>query len=564
MKQIGKKLWIYPVSLCLIGLFFGLHYLMVYDAAFNSKDARILGMYQTLGWVLLAVGLFCIALISHFVHPVESVQSGILQKAGRFFTLTIEKTYFFTVLLFGLVYVFVLPPLSAPDEVSHYISAYQLSNTLLGTRSKVEDGHVLIRSEDLAIEDVKKDYRLQESEVGGKVVFVKTNTESPSVVISQTLENDDYMYIYENLSYLDDGKDDLGVSSFPPVRTTAIAYLAPAIGISLARVLGLGSMYLLFFGRIANLLLYVILMTLALKKLPLFKEIYFGVSLLPMSLHLAASYSYDAFIFAMYALVIAHILYLRFRADRVTVFDLVVITLLFAIVAPCKMIYAPLALLAFLVPKQKFGSNKFYLISILVVAMSIIASIMLTNFLLITEHVVGSTNLAWAGEESVSLGFMLHNPVRILRMIYNTLIYQLDFYHFSMIGQYLGNLDEILNISYFAVIVFTLCLIALGMAKQDEEIRLVAVEKWLIVAVLVLTVGLTELSMLLAWTPISSTMIQGVQGRYFLPALPLMLMLLKQKGFVFTMQKNRMALIVMCWMNAFVLMRMFAMISMRL
>ena len=54
----------------------------------------------------------------------------------------------------GILFLFVLPPLSAPDEVSHYISAYQLSSHMMGQAANAEDGHVLIRVQDAFIEDL--------------------------------------------------------------------------------------------------------------------------------------------------------------------------------------------------------------------------------------------------------------------------------------------------------------------------------------------------------------------------------------------------------------------------
>ena len=72
------------------------------------------------------------------------------------------------------------------------------------------------------------------------------------------------------------------------------------------------------------------------------------------------------------------------------------------------------------------------------------------------------------------------------------------------------------------------------------------------------------LSMMLAWTPISSKVIQGVQGRYFLPFLPVLLMSLKNDTLVLTREGNRKTLYMMCSMNAYVLLRIYGIVSMRL
>lgn len=60
----------------------------------------------------------------------------------------------------------VLPPLSAPDEISHYVSAYQLSSRMLGAPSNDQYGYVLVRSRDWAAEDVYGSYRYEVGDDG--------------------------------------------------------------------------------------------------------------------------------------------------------------------------------------------------------------------------------------------------------------------------------------------------------------------------------------------------------------------------------------------------------------
>ena len=67
----------------------------------------------------------------------------------------LEQLYLVAGLLLGLGYLFVLPPLSAPDEISHYVGAYQLSSHMLGRPANYHTGHVLIRPEDFFLQDVE-------------------------------------------------------------------------------------------------------------------------------------------------------------------------------------------------------------------------------------------------------------------------------------------------------------------------------------------------------------------------------------------------------------------------
>lgn len=78
--------------------------------------------------------------------------SGYQMCAGRQWSL--ERFFVWAALGLGIMFCIVLPPLSAPDEASHYISAYQLSNRLLGREACTEDSQVYIRPQDCLIEDM--------------------------------------------------------------------------------------------------------------------------------------------------------------------------------------------------------------------------------------------------------------------------------------------------------------------------------------------------------------------------------------------------------------------------
>ena len=87
----------------------------------------------------------------------------------------------------GLMYMVVLPPLSAPDEVSHYISAYQLSSRLMGRPARAEDERVFIRAQDVFIEDLTGVMDYEALEDGKKT----------AVVLGQKLEEGTYRTIKE-------------------------------------------------------------------------------------------------------------------------------------------------------------------------------------------------------------------------------------------------------------------------------------------------------------------------------------------------------------------------------
>lgn len=70
-------------------------------------------------------------------------------------------------------------------------------------------------------------------------------------------------------------------------------------------------------------------------------------------------------------------------------------------------------------------------------------------------------------------------------------------------------------------------------------------------------------SMLLAWTPVGSSVINGVQGRYLLPILPVLLLTLKNDHVVRTDWNDETLLYVMIGLDVYVALRIFSIVCLR-
>ena len=68
-----------------------------------------------------------------------------------------------------------------------------------------------------------------------------------------------------------------------------------------------------------------------------------------------------------------------------------------------------------------------------------------------------------------------------------------------------------------------------GLNIRGEEECVSKKERYYYVGIGIVSFMLILLSMWLFWTPISSIVIEGVQGRYFIPVLLLIVLLLKNK-----------------------------------
>lgn len=514
--------------------------------------------------------------------------------------------FFGTVMCLGILYMFVLAPLSAPDEVSHYISAYKLSNRFLGLPEADEDGYIYIRAEDDWLEDVNQEFRDWKEKNRQEALDGESgeNDAGKPIILGQTLKEETYVAIHnggavseqsaepsadsestkESTSAGDStgtgnristgdsiGMDSsvktagLCVSRQPSVRTTPLAYVPQALGFTLARVLGLNSIALLYLGRFFNLLLFAAVGALTIKRLPFGKNVFFGVSILPMSLHLAASLSYDVVILAFTGYFTAVCLDLAYKAETVKVWDVVALAVVMAVMGPCKMVYGAIAGFCLLVPVRKFGNFGKWMLSAAAVLGSFLGAMAVVNLRTVAMYTQESDSyVAWAEEAGYSFAELIHQPVRVLQLFYNTVSWQGESLYSGILGESLGNRDPVLNTPYVIILVLTACLVLLALKKPGEEIFMKIKDRLWIWFICLVIFGALMFSMLLAWTPKSSNMVQGVQGRYMLPLLPVFLFTLKNQKVVRTGTDDRLILYTMMAADVYVILRIFAVVCLRL
>lgn len=506
--------------------------------------------------------------------------SGIYLNITKF---SIVKIYPVVMLIFGLGYMYVFPAMSAPDEIAHFISAYKISNKMLGKQATVKDGHVIIRAQDLWIEDVDGEYTFDKGKSEEEKVLIPEEG-SHGKIISSKLEETSYKVFYgkgdsrNNNTYISfSGQNyEKAQSLHAPVNTIPSVYFLPATGITVARIMVLNSIYLVLFGRMANLILFILFGTLGIYFLPKFKEFIFLVSLLPTTIELAASYSYDAVMISSMIFFVSYVFFLAHEKEEFDIKDLVIISLIAGLVLPCKMVYFPMLLMLFSIPLYKFkfrgkvdGKIKkeniaFFLTSAVVVLLSWVFAMYLVNRSTVVGYSTSNTSsLEWAGEESYTIGYLLHNKLKAVKLFYNTLLLQLEYYHKTMFGAYLGHADDVVGIPYIGFLVLNIGMI-FSVFGEAKEKQLLVKERVLTGISIFFVIFLVLLSMLIAWTPISSEFIEGVSGRYFIPVLLPLLMICRNNKIAIKDETKRNIIFLFILINAISLLKIFSTVCIRL
>ena len=394
--------------------------------------------------------------------------------------------------VFGLLFLFVTPPFQAPDEYAHFYRAFQVSEGgLLAQRHDGLPGAWLPAS-----------------------VLTTADRAAPGIAFHPEKKErlEDLLALIE-MPLAPERRSFMGLPSTG--RYVPLLYLPQAVAIGVGRLLGLAPILLTYAGRAGNLAAWLCLGYLALTVAPIIEWPMLLLLLTPMSLFEAASLSADAMTNAVSFLLTAYCLRIAVgETDAISNREWAWLTLLCVMMALSKQVYLPLAALVLWIPARKFGGRRRQIVCLAVTgAATTLAWGAWTLF-------VASLHVELLPYTSVpdQLAFVLHHPGQFLRILLNTLSNQPSNQLRSFVGV-LGWLDTPLPNRFIKSYYFMLALTALATGRA--EVRVSAGQRLLAAALAAACVLALLVASYVSWTRVGEPIIEGIQGRYFIPLSPL-------------------------------------------
>lgn len=418
---------------------------------------------------------------------------------------SIEKIFLITVGSMGILYMFLLPPFSAPDEMVHFSTAYGVSNELMGKEASDVYGNVYMRTE-----DAYTPY--------GAIPSMNT-----------------YDYTFHNLFQLVDNED-MVLYSVPGIVTrNKITHLFSGLGITVGRLLHLGTVPTILLGRFGNFICYLVLVYWAIKKMPFGKYVLMMISLTPMALEQITSYSYDPVINGMAFFTLAWILDCIFVKEKVRWKEIGVLVLMALLLGPSKIVYSCMFLLCIFIPREKFDKKIYYWLTGVAVVVAIIGVNLYMNigsFIAMSGTTTTETAEAAvnnAASPYYTLSWCLAHPIDAIMIYIKTTIANGMTYILGIIGYPLGWREICLPmcVVFAFMLACGLMMIVRTKDEKSEKIKIKHTLTALIVMVIVYILVLT--SMFFGWTLAGSALIDGVQGRYFIAIVPLVALIFTRK-----------------------------------
>jgi uncharacterized membrane protein len=338
-----------------------------------------------------------------------------------------------------------------------------------------------------------------------------------------------YAAIIEDLFKVDHSViNDIPLTSYAgyPVANYPPAYLPQAIGITLARIFWINNIWVYYAGTITNLLFYALLTALAIKIIPeRFRNALIALALLPMSLHQAASYSYDTFVNAMSFLFIAYVLKLWAGDKQIGIKQIIVLILTITLLAPAKVVYGFLGFCVFIIPKEKFASKRQYWIT---AALAVALPLALTLIFKLPQIIDSATsnisrnwdiyNINW---EKYTISYVFENPLRTLKIFIDTTVQLAGFFIMSFAGAFFGafsfRVPKHWIHAYFFILLWS------TFPNRESKSELTIKDRIILFAASFCIYGAVLGTAFVGWTNYGSDLVEGAWGRYFIPiALPLL------------------------------------------
>ena len=399
-----------------------------------------------------------------------------------FFKWELHKFAFIFILLTGGLLVFVQPILNTPDETVHFDRAEMVSN-----------GVIVIDSDILEYDTIQSTVDLRNE-------LHKTYTQSGLTE--------------KEINYT--SAKTLHVAAANP----AFLYFPQALGIRIAKILHLKVIWLLWLGRLMNLLSYSLLISLGIKIAPKWKFPLFFVATLPISIQQAASCSPDAMINSLSLLLISYFLYLYSEENiKITQREIIIFSLIGVFVTLAKVTNIFLVGLILIIPKERFSNEKkvFLIKGMVIVGIVILGGVYYLytmSFPMNLEHKAYLESIEAEVVAGKQLQYILNNTLKWMHDFLASLIEQADNYVITLNS--FGWLDygySILNI----IVVFELGKVCI----QEQGVAISQVGKFLIFLMVGGIYCATCLALYISWTSVGASYVSGVQGRYFIPMIAL-------------------------------------------
>ena len=286
------------------------------------------------------------------------------------------------------------------------------------------------------------------------------------------------------------------------------------------RMLGVSFSWAYVLSKLPSALIYSLLCYRAMREVKSGKMIVAAVAMIPTALFLAENYSYDFWLNGFTLWAVAAVVGAMQRSQPVTARTMAKILVLFVLGLLVKAVYAPLALIALLIPRRRFTSEKgavWARVAVVLVTLGILATFAV-------PMMVGG-----AGEGDVRGGSDVNAAEQVFYVladfphyIFGVLLpFMLDYLNPVHCGEYLGQYAYLgIAPAPFYLVSFALLIFTCVTDHSEEDAAICTWKSRTVTGVVCwVCLCLAASALYVSFTPVGSSTIAGFQFRYIIPVL---------------------------------------------
>lgn len=439
---------------------------------------------------------------------------------------------FAIIMTFGSFFVIFSPVFDSLDEPAHYARAQHIS-----------EGNFFLKNEEEALA-FSKDYQFLTEMTGYNGVNRLNPTKN---------------FFASDLFSKKHNKEKQIETKIKATRTYgSIVYIPGAMGLKIGEIISGGNLGVMFYlGRFFNLLMYALMAFFAIKMAGRFDLLvgFFAIQHLPV--YLAASFNQDAFFYGLSLLILAKLINLFDKEEKIDYKDVIQMTIYCSLMVFTKLPSIALIGLMIFIPRERYESRKLYYYNFLAIFIVLGIALLWLKYYSTME----ATDLPGSVNQAEQLKYIIDNPSNFIQSLaVGVLSTPLKFKQYFTFGwsYHYSEHAHMLSLPIFGAMLL--------MFPLKFKHKVTNWFKFALSGVILAIIVVTNIILYLTFTGVGESTINGVQGRYFYGLLVLLPFLtnlsdkifigdgLDERGVIdmerFTHIILLLAILVLTWMSA--------------
>ena len=413
------------------------------------------------------------------------------------------KIAFISILLFGIICAMIVPISDVSDEPEHL------------TRAEITSRGVIFphwTGEELGVDRL---YNVTEGEVSDE------SNNAGFLTIGSI------RFFYDNLELTvfdtNHDQDKINLSSYIIAsafeQNPFYGYLPQAFGIFIAKIFDLNVIWMLWLGRICNLICYAGLVSYAIKKVNCLKIPLLAVACIPITIYQAASISIDSLLFGLGIMVVAYFINLcTSEENSIEKKQIIFFTILCLLMGLCKLPYLAFIFLLLFVPKEKFSNKNMSIVIFSCIFFVALIGLMYSSFS--TPALMHSWRSRYNFvNPSQQLNFLLSHHLFVLDFLHQIFTQDLSFLVDGFFNFYNGGSIHY-NDDYYLITILLQIFLTIILFAYPENIKFNLKTRLGTFSIVLLVYIGTCFVQLLSWAYVGQLNL-GISIRYFIPLLAL-------------------------------------------